>query len=194
MGALHHKAMESKLGEDAELSPVLERILKQQDSCDGAGYSTPLTEIKTGHKSSHWIWWIWPTLKQLRPGTMRPEFLLPDFETVLNYLQHPTLCARLCEITSASVHHLEAGINATKLFGSSTDVEKFQECLTCFIVAAKELKSLELFELFAHALELLPEPWKGLHPRAMQVIIRNFGKLKNVRSDVSLETLRDFNN
>ncbi|KAK3266632.1 hypothetical protein CYMTET_24755 [Cymbomonas tetramitiformis] len=186
--------MASKLKEDAELSPVLARILQQQDSCDGSGYKTPLREITEGHKSSHWIWWIWPTLKQLRPGTMRPEFLLPDFETVLNYLQHPTLSTRLCEITAASVHHLEGGTNATKLFGSATDVEKFQECLTCFIVAAKEMKSHELFEIFAHALDLLPEPWKGLHPRAMQVIIQDFGKLKNAKSDVSLEALRDFNN
>eukprot|EP00854_Cymbomonas_tetramitiformis_P031689 gene31689-39929_t len=76
----------------------------------------------------------------------------------------PTVALNL----AASVHHLEGGTNATKLFGSATDVEKFQECLTCFIVAAKEMKSHELFEIFAHALDLLPEPWKGLHPRAMQ--------------------------
>eukprot|EP00729_Bicosta_minor_P003834 gene3834-26860_t len=47
---------------------------------DGGGaastskYGTAVAQIRKGKKTGHWIWYIWPTLRQLRPGTSKPQF------------------------------------------------------------------------------------------------------------------------
>merc|ERR1711907_887866 len=82
-----------------ETSRVLADTLKAQDK--RPGYEQALKEIKMGRKSGHWIWYIWPCLKPLRPGTSRPQYLLPDLEAARVYLKNQTLRQRLCEITIA---------------------------------------------------------------------------------------------
>ena len=116
------------------LSHRLQTILEAQNR--PGGYRTALREIRAGRKSTHWIWYIWPALKQLRPKTSRPHFLLPDFDAARAYVRHPTLCGRFHEITTAAVTHLQQGVNPRVLFGSVTDCSKFQECMTVFAVAA----------------------------------------------------------
>ena len=52
---------------------VLEGIRAAQDRGLQQGsrvlppYATALSEIAQGHKDTHWIWYIWPSLQQIRP-------------------------------------------------------------------------------------------------------------------------------
>ena len=36
------------------------------------GYQQALREIRSGRKTGHWIWYIWPSLKEVRK-TSRPQ-------------------------------------------------------------------------------------------------------------------------
>lgn len=69
------------------------------------------------------------------------------------YLRHPTLSARLEEITTVALGHLERGRKPQKLFGSSTDAAKFVETMTFFAVAAANIGDAPRLQLFASALE-----------------------------------------
>mmetsp|Transcript_64539 Transcript_64539/g.134596 ORF Transcript_64539/g.134596 Transcript_64539/m.134596 type:complete len:481 (-) Transcript_64539:396-1838(-) len=144
---------------------VLAAIVAAQDGGAGPSFRQALKEIRAGRKTSHWIWWVWPTLGVLRPKTSRPSYLLPDFRAACGLLEHPTLAARLCTITSAAAEHLNAGRTPRVLFGSKTDVEKFEESVTLFFCAACALSPdsktpnapppQELCKVFARALSAL---------------------------------------
>lgn len=152
---------------------VLELITAMQEENGGRGYTTPLAEIRAGQKTTHWIWWIWPSLKGVR-STSKPHLELPDLNSAANYLKHPTLCGRLVEITDVAQAHLARGVKPNVLFGSSTDVQKFQNCMAVFAIAAVDSgASPEVQSCFVRALRTLPPPHDGLGAAAVDVLNRS---------------------
>eukprot|EP00756_Hemistasia_phaeocysticola_P062521 Hpha_TRINITY_DN5956_c0_g1::TRINITY_DN5956_c0_g1_i2::g.147207::m.147207 len=115
---------------------LFETIQSAQDGVSHTSYKTALREMKQGAKKTHWIWYIFPSLKALRPGTQRPHFLLPDFDTVRRYLEAPVLSDRLEEITGVVLEQLKANTPLSTLMGGGTDARKFRECATVFSMAA----------------------------------------------------------
>jgi len=119
-----------------ELNPtekVLFEIHKAQglDPLYGMSYTRALKEIRQGRKTSHWIWYIWPCLQHLRPGTSRPEFLLPDLDAARAYLKEGVLRERLLEITTVAIDQIEEDKVAPRtLFGGGIDIlDKIFKCL-----------------------------------------------------------------
>jgi uncharacterized protein (DUF1810 family) len=43
----------------------LDRFLQAQEKT----YAGALAELQSGHKSGHWIWWIFPQLRGIGPNT-----------------------------------------------------------------------------------------------------------------------------
>jgi uncharacterized protein (DUF1810 family) len=122
---------------------ALEAIGEAQSGKAGPSYAQALREIRAGRKSSHWIWYVWPTLRALRPTTSRPAYLLPDLDAVRAWMCHTKLQPRLLTITEAAIGHLEAGKQPRVLFGSATDADKFHEAMTLYAaVAAAALRAL----------------------------------------------------
>lgn len=159
---------------------VLARIRAAQDR--GSSYNRALKEIRDGQKKSHWIWYVWPTLAVLRPGTSRPEFLLPDLAAVQAYLLDEVLRQRLEEITVLATEHLQrragepnkigmSGVPlpvASQLFGSPTDADKFAECMTVFAAASAAANDEASFNLCLNALGALQRG--SLHERAVAAL------------------------
>jgi uncharacterized protein (DUF1810 family) len=124
--------------------PTLKAILTAQDAYVGrrrdkrSSYEVALREIRdNGAKSSCWIWWVWPTLSSLRPGTSRPQYLLPNLGAVRAYIAHPVLRARLLEVTGAACEQLERqGVAPITLLGGTIDYQKFLESVTLFALTA----------------------------------------------------------
>ena len=137
----------------------LDAVLAAQ-AADRGGYATALSEIQAGQKRSHWIWYVWPVLQGVR-STSQPQFEIPSLEYANAWLHHPTLGPRLFEITSAAVTHLEAGVDAQRLFGSDVDAFKFHNCMTLFQMAASQTEPPNCeAQLFFQRVEqmLAPEP------------------------------------
>jgi len=161
---------------------VLNDILKAQSGSKN-GYAQALKEIRAEQKQSHWIWYIWPCLQQLRPGTSRPQYLLPDLDAARAYLQEATLRQRLLEITVAATEHLRKGVEARKLFGVGGDWVKFHETCTFFAVAAQLNGDEEVMAVCCEGLAV--PPYKGvLNEPTMQLIVGEYGyrQLKTLRS------------
>lgn len=153
---------------------MLQSILEAQEGKERVSYKSALGEIQRGGKTSHWIWYVWPCLQSLRPGTSRPHYLLPDMDAAEAYLRHEVLCMRLEEITRAAVKHLTKGMRPSVLFGSATDASKFAETMTFFSVAAASLGDVERLRLFAEALRLSNQDL--LDERTMALVVGEYGR------------------
>jgi uncharacterized protein (DUF1810 family) len=119
---------------------VFERILECQER-SRSSYEVALSEIKRGHKSSHWIWYVWPSLAGVRT-TQRPELYIPSPAAASAYLKHPVLGPRLLAITRIANDHLAQGVHPHRLFGSEIDAVKFHEVCSCFYLAAAPSPSI----------------------------------------------------
>lgn len=142
-------------------------------------YSQALDEIRNGRKVTHWIWYVWPSLAVLRPGTSRPTFLLPNFHAAQLYLQDDVLSGRLVEITEAALVHLRRGVKPQVLFGSSTDASKFKETMTFFAIAAVENHDAARLQLCATALDLCGRG--QLDTRALEAVVAERPRLGRYR-------------
>jgi uncharacterized protein (DUF1810 family) len=124
-----------------ESAAVLQAILNAQEKGLGTKRNPPFAvaceEIREGAKKSHWIWYVWPSLCDVRGG-MRPELVLPNCKAVCAYLQQPLLAERLLEVSSLACEHLENGVAPAVLFGSMhhTDTPQFYEAMSMFAIAA----------------------------------------------------------
>lgn len=103
----------------------LNRFLEAQER----DYSSALAEIKSGKKTSHWMWYVFPQLQGLGYSTTSKFYAIQDLDEAQAYLDHPLLGARLKEITTILLH-LESK-NAHTIFGSP-DEFKLQSCMTLF--------------------------------------------------------------
>lgn len=75
----------------------LERFRKAQSH----EYETALAEIKNGRKESHWIWYIFPQLKELGYSSTAKYYGLDGRREAEVYLKDDVLRTRLIEISEA---------------------------------------------------------------------------------------------
>ena len=73
----------------------LSRFLKAQER----DYHTALEEIRAGHKSSHWIWYIFPQLEALGFSPTAKFYGIADLDEARAYLENNLLRTRLLTIS-----------------------------------------------------------------------------------------------
>ncbi len=95
-------------------------------------YETALSEIRSGHKRSHWIWYIFPQLKGLGMSGMSDRYGISGMEEAKEYLEDPVLRSRLVEISSALLT-LESS-DPGDVMGYPDDL-KLRSCMTLFSLA-----------------------------------------------------------
>jgi uncharacterized protein (DUF1810 family) len=109
----------------------LERFLDAQEPV----YKRVLDEIRSGRKTSHWMWFIFPQVAGLGSSSMSQRYAIGSLDEARAYLSHPVLGARLRE---CAVLLLEgAGGSAEGIFGP-VDARKLRSCMTLYHRAAPE--------------------------------------------------------
>ncbi|MFL5296868.1 MAG: DUF1810 domain-containing protein [Phenylobacterium sp.] len=88
-----------------------------------------LAELSAGRKRSHWMWFVFPQLKDLGRSPTARHFGIASMDEARAYLAHPTLGPRLARATEAVLRADAASLNA--LFGSPDDL-KFVSSMTLF--------------------------------------------------------------
>jgi uncharacterized protein (DUF1810 family) len=104
----------------------LQRFLDAQEN----DYADALREIKQGYKQSHWIWFIFPQMRGLGRSSMAEYYGISSIEEARAYLDHPTLKARLLEISTALLQHKDRS-TAYEILGT-IDAIKVRSCMTLF--------------------------------------------------------------
>lgn len=118
-------------GKNTEDPYDLNRFLEAQEAC----YESALSEIRSGHKQSHWMWFIFPQFKGLGLSATSIHYAIKSVAEAEAYLRHPILGLRLVECMETALGIDE--LSAFEIFGSPDDM-KFQSCATLFstLVAA----------------------------------------------------------
>ena len=99
-------------------------VQAQQDD-----YERALTEIRSGRKMSHWMWYIFPQLDGLGFSSTSKYYAINGSAEAKAYLAHPVLGPRLLECAEAALQ--VKGRSATEIFGSPDDL-KLRSCATLF--------------------------------------------------------------
>lgn len=113
----------------------LNRFLKAQEY----SYETALSEIKNGFKRTHWMWYIFPQLKELGKSEIAKYYGIEDFEEAKMFLEHPLLGARLREISNALInlstdnpYSVMGNVDGLKLQSSMTLFAEIEACDSVF--------------------------------------------------------------
>ncbi|ROR90259.1 DUF1810 domain-containing protein [Nocardioides aurantiacus] len=109
----------------------LERFVAAQD--EGGTYDRALAELRAGHKTSHWMWFVLPQVSGLGHSAMAQRYAVADLAEARAYLAHPVLGARLRECCEALVA-LPPDATATGVLGG-IDAVKLRSSMTLFVRA-----------------------------------------------------------
>ena len=97
-------------------------------------YEGVLSELGAGHKTSHWMWFVFPQIAGLGFSAMAQRYAISDRDEARAYDAHPVLGPRLRACTEL-VNAVE-GRNVHQIFGSPDDM-KFRSCMTLFAECAR---------------------------------------------------------
>ena len=104
----------------------LERFVTAQQRV----YATALEELRQGSKQSHWMWFVFPQLRELGRSSTAKFYGITSLDEARAYLAHPLLGPRLEECTKTVVALTEPA-SLHDIFGSPDDM-KFRSCMTLF--------------------------------------------------------------
>ena len=107
----------------------LSRFTKAQESI----YRTALSELRSGQKQTHWMWYIFPQIDGLGRSPNSRYYAIKSIEEARQYLTHPVLGPRLLECAE-TVLSIE-GRSISSIFGYPDDL-KLRSCMTLFELAA----------------------------------------------------------
>ena len=111
----------------------LERFVQAQDS--GGTYQQAVAELRSGRKTSHWMWFIFPQIAGLGRSAMAQAYAISDLAEAQAYLAHPILGPRLIEC--AEIVAAQQGRSAEQIFGG-IDATKLRSSMTLFAHAAPD--------------------------------------------------------
>ena len=92
-------------------------------------YEQVLRELKSGRKTTHWMWFIFPQLRGLGHSPMAQLYAIDSLDQAARYLQHAILGSRLCECTQLTIDAHPR--SAEQIFGY-IDCMKFRSSMTLF--------------------------------------------------------------
>ena len=92
-------------------------------------YEWALSEIRSGRKRTHWMWYIFPQFDGLGFSATSQHYAIKSVAEAEAYLRHPVLGARLLESAEAAMSI--DGRSALEVFGSPDDM-KLRSCATLF--------------------------------------------------------------
>jgi uncharacterized protein (DUF1810 family) len=108
----------------------LERFVAAQDA--GGTYDHAVAELRRGHKTSHWMWFVFPQIAGLGLSPVSRRFAICSLDEARAYLAHPVLGPRLAECTSVVAQ--TPGRTAEQIFGD-IDAMKLRSSMTLFLRA-----------------------------------------------------------
>jgi uncharacterized protein (DUF1810 family) len=103
----------------------LERFVRAQEG----EYDRAVTELRSGKKYTHWMWFVFPQIEGLGHSLLSFRYAIKGEGEARAYLSHPILGARLRECAQIVVN--TEGRTAHEIFGSPDDM-KLRSCATLF--------------------------------------------------------------
>ena len=131
----------------------LNRFVQAQEN----DHERALSEISSGRKRSHWMWYIFPQFDGLGFSALSKRYSIKSLTEAKAYLSHPILGPRLVECAEATLNVEKK--SAYEIFGSPDDM-KLRSCATLFAQISPEGSVFE--QLLDKFFQGEPDP-KTLH-------------------------------
>jgi uncharacterized protein (DUF1810 family) len=109
----------------------LQRFTDAQDEANA--YERALSELRTGRKTSHWMWFVFPQIAGLGHSPMAMAYAISSPAEASAYLAHPVLGTRLLECTRTLTQLTTS--SASEILGE-VDTIKLRSSMTLFARAA----------------------------------------------------------
>lgn len=109
------------------------RLQRFVDAQANGVHPRALQELRAGHKSSHWVWFVLPQVAGLGSSPTAQHYAIGSLEKARAYVDHPVLGPRLVECARAVLAHPD--LSARQIMGSPDDV-KLRSSMTLFAIAA----------------------------------------------------------
>jgi uncharacterized protein (DUF1810 family) len=93
-----------------------------------------IRELRCGHKTSHWMWFVFPQIAGLGHSSTSRQFAISSLEEATAYLRHIVLGPRLLEC--AQIVAETKGLSAEQIFGP-VDAPKLRSSMTLFLRASR---------------------------------------------------------
>jgi uncharacterized protein (DUF1810 family) len=110
----------------------LERFVEAQQGV----YEGVLAELRRGHKTGHWMWFIFPQVAGLGHSEMSRRYAIVSLDEARAYLAHPILGPRLRECAGLLLT-ASPNLTAAAILGP-IDAVKLRSSMTLFHRAAPE--------------------------------------------------------
>jgi len=108
----------------------LDRFVMAQEG--GATYEYAVDELRSGHKKSHWMWFVFPQIAGLGQSPTSKRYAITSLEEAEAYLMHPVLGPRLLECSG--IVATTVGKSVAQIFGD-LDAQKLRSSMTLFLRA-----------------------------------------------------------
>ncbi|MBY6261077.1 DUF1810 domain-containing protein [Azospirillum sp. 412522] len=112
----------------------LQRFVNAQEPV----FAAVLKELRDGRKRSHWMWFVFPQLRDLGRSPTAQFYGIASLDEARAYLAHPVLGFRLEQATDSVLAVRERTLH--EIFGSPDDL-KFRSSMTLFARAAAKGES-----------------------------------------------------
>jgi uncharacterized protein (DUF1810 family) len=110
----------------------LQRFVDAQEGV----FDAALSELRSGTKQGHWIWFVFPQIAGLGLSETSRRFAIRSLEEARTYLDHPLLGPRLRRSVEALLAW--AGKRDPETILGSIDAMKLRSSLTLFATAAPD--------------------------------------------------------
>ena len=140
----------------------ISRFIQAQD---GSGsYDQAIRELRSGRKTSHWIWYIFPQIKGLGHSYMSKFYAISSLDEARECLTHPILGVRLRECAE-TILSFRGNKDIRDIMGSGVDTFKLKSSMTLFDMVSPG-------DIFAEILDIY---YEGRRDRRTIGIIDNEG-------------------
>ncbi|MFT5610070.1 MAG: hypothetical protein ACI9LU_000562 [Polaribacter sp.] len=133
----------------------LERFVLAQEN----SYDEVKSELRSGQKQSHWMWFVFPQIRGLGYSDIAQKYGISCTEEANAYVTHPILGSRLIEccnlildIQGRNAHYIFGETDAMKLrssmtlFSRSSDNPVFCKVLSKYYDDKEDIATLELLD------------------------------------------------
>lgn len=110
----------------------LERFLSAQS---GGTYDRALSELRSGRKRSHWMWFVFPQIAGLGRSEMAKRYAISSLAEAQAYVRHPVLGPRLRDCAQAL---MDLQTSDPELVMGGIDAMKLRSSMTLFVHAAPD--------------------------------------------------------
>ncbi len=122
----------------------LNRFLTAQERI----YKIVLSELRSGPKRSHWMWYIFPQIDGLGHSPTSKRYAIKSLSEAREYLNHPVLGTRLLECAETVL--AIQGRPISEIFGYPDDL-KLKSCMTLFAgLAAPDSVFVRVLDKYFH--------------------------------------------